>query len=126
MCSTDVMILTIPTGGVPVLGPESSSGYFLISSTISLPASSQYSPLYLNVNTTGSQSYKTLTLDPVATTTDWALEGDTIIESDPRELNFLACETSDPSFYELYMQLGNDMPTGESCSLVSLHLDCLC
>ena len=83
-------------------------------------------PLYLNVDSAATTSYQALTLDPTATTTDWALEGDTIITSDPRELNFLACATSDPNYYTLYLQTGNDQPSGATCTLQTLHLPCLC
>ncbi|EKM54474.1 uncharacterized protein PHACADRAFT_62301, partial [Phanerochaete carnosa HHB-10118-sp] len=111
-------------GGQPVLGPESSSGYFDIAGgTIQL---TDGSGLYLNVQTDATPSYKPLTFNTTAATTDWALEGDTIITSDPRELNFLACATSDPNVYTLYLQYGNDQPDGASCSLQSLHLPCLC
>ncbi|TBU33780.1 hypothetical protein BD309DRAFT_851422, partial [Dichomitus squalens] len=111
--------------GTPVLGPEASSGYFTIGNTISLN-NADGSKLYLNLNETVSTSYIPLTLDAVATTTDWALEGDTIITTDPRELNFLACATSDSNYYDVYLQTGNDAPTGSSCSAATLHLPCLC
>ena len=111
------------TEGQPVLGPEASSGYFDISGgTISLTGSS----LFLNVDTNAVTSYKPLTFNATATTTDWALEGDTIITNNPRELNFLACATSDANYYTLFLQYGNDQPTGASCSMQSLHLPCLC
>ena len=71
-------------------------------------------------------SYKPLSLDAVATTTDWGLEGDTIITTNPRQLNFLACATSDANFYDVYLQTGSDTPAGGSCSLATLHLPCLC
>ncbi|KAF9452397.1 carbohydrate-binding module family 1 protein [Macrolepiota fuliginosa MF-IS2] len=112
-------------GGKPQLGPEASSGYFTVSGTISLNQSSG-SKLYLNVNTSASTSYKPLTLDATATTTDWGLEGDTIITTAPRQLNFIACATSNPSFYDLYLQTGNDTPSGASCTLQTIHLPCLC
>ena len=113
------------TGGEPVLGPEASSGYFTIGSTISLN-NADGSKLYLNLNSSAAASYKPLTLDAVATTTDLALEGDTIITTAPRELNFLACAASDASFYDVFLQTGNDSPAGASCSLATLHLPCLC
>jgi hypothetical protein len=114
------------TEGVPVLGPESSSGYFIIGNTISM-TNANGSISYLNVDTVAPAfSYIPLNFGSVATTTDWALEGDTIIESNPRELNFLACATSNSSIYNIYLQEGNDTPPGETCGLVSLHLDCLC
>ncbi len=114
-----------PAGGKPVLGPEASSGYFTIGTTISLN-NADGSKLYVNVDTSAATSYKPLTLDAVAKTTDWALEGDTIITTAPRELNFLACSTADATVYDVYLQEGNDMPTGASCSMASLHLPCLC
>ncbi|OBZ68220.1 Endo-1,4-beta-xylanase D [Grifola frondosa] len=112
-------------GGTPVLGPEASSGYFTLGSTISLnnPDGSQ---LYFNVDESASTSYKPLTFDTTATTTDWGLEGDTIITTSPRQLNFLACATSDATVYDVYLQEGNDMPAGSTCALVTLHLPCLC
>ncbi|TFK86887.1 carbohydrate-binding module family 1 protein [Polyporus arcularius HHB13444] len=112
-------------GGKPVLGPEASSGYFTIGTTISLN-NADGSKLYVNVDTSAATSYKPLTLDAVAKTTDWALEGDTIITTAPRELNFLACSTADTTVYDVYLQEGNDTPTGASCSMASLHLPCLC
>jgi hypothetical protein len=118
------LLLIHPAGGQPVLGPESSSGYFNIGGgTISLTGST---PLYLNVQTGATTSYKPLTFNSTATTTDWVLEGDTIITSNPRELNFLACATSNANYYTVYLQYGNDQPAGESCSMQSLHLPCLC
>ncbi|KAH9892609.1 hypothetical protein C8Q73DRAFT_648830 [Cubamyces lactineus] len=111
--------------GSPVLGPEASSGYFTIGSTISLNGADG-SKLYLNVDESATTSYKPLTFDAVATTTDWGLEGDTIITTAPRQLNFLACSTSDPNVYDVFFQEGNDTPSGSSCTLVTLHLPCLC
>ncbi|PIL36209.1 hypothetical protein GSI_01870 [Ganoderma sinense ZZ0214-1] len=108
-----------------VLGPEASSGYFAIGSAISL-SGAEGSTLYLNLNSSAATSYKPLTLDAVATTTDWGLEGDTIITTDPRQLNFLACATSDASFFDVYLQTGNDTLSDGSCSLATLHLPCLC
>lgn len=111
-------------GGQPVLGPESSSGYFDISGgTIQL---TDGSGLFLNVQTDVTPSYKPLTFNTTATTTDWQLEGDTIITNNPRELNFLACATNDPNIYTIYLQYENDQPEGESCTMQSLHLPCLC
>lgn len=108
-----------------MLGPEATSGYFTINGPISLNNASGPT-LYLNVNGNVTTSYQPLSLDPVATTTDWGLEGDTIITTTPRQLNFLACATSNAAFYSLFLQQGNDMPAGETCSLISLHLPCLC
>ena len=59
---------------VPVMGPEAAGEFFTIGSTIK----SQTTNLYLNIGT-GSASYLPLSLDATATTTAWALEGDTII-----------------------------------------------
>lgn len=42
------------------------------------------------------------------------------------ELNFLACETSTSGAYKLYLQTGSDTPSGETCTLQTLHLPCLC
>ncbi|KAI0092946.1 hypothetical protein BDY19DRAFT_982853 [Irpex rosettiformis] len=110
--------------GQVVLGPESSSGYFTISGgTIQLTGAT---PLFLNEDTTTTASYKPLTFNSTAVTTDWQLEGDTIITTSPRELNFLACATSDTNYYSIYLQTGNDQPVGQSCSMQSLHLPCLC
>lgn len=111
--------------GSPVLGPESSSGYFTIGDTISLINLDGTLP-YLNVDESVVTSYKPVTFNSTATTTDWGLEGDTIITTSPRQLNFLACATSDPTIYSIYLQEGNDTPATETCALVSLHLPCLC
>ena len=108
-----------------MLGPESSSGYFTIGTTITLN-NADGTKSFLNVDTSSSASYKALTLDKTATTTDWHLEGDTIITTAPRELNFLACATSDAQFCDVYLQEGNDTPSGASCSMATLHLPCLC
>ncbi|KAH8107924.1 hypothetical protein BXZ70DRAFT_22256 [Cristinia sonorae] len=111
--------------GKPVLGPEASSGSFTIGKTIALN-NADGSKLFLNENESASTSYKALTLDKVATTTDWGLEGDTIITTAPRQLNFLACSSSTTGFFDLFLQEGNDVPAGKTCSLISLHLPCLC
>ncbi|RDB16949.1 Endo-1,4-beta-xylanase C [Hypsizygus marmoreus] len=113
------------SGGNPVLGPESSSGRFTLGSTISLNSATG-SKLYLNIDNSGSQSYKALTFGASATTTNWGLEGDTIITTSPRQLNFIACATSSSTVYDVYLQQGNDTPAGKSCTLVTLHLPCLC
>ncbi|ETW80988.1 cellulose-growth-specific protein [Heterobasidion irregulare TC 32-1] len=115
----------ISTEGVPVLGPEASSGYFTIDGTIALNGADGTS-LYLNVDESAATSYKALTFDSAAVTTDWGLEGDTIITTSPRQLNFLACATNDATVYDVYLQEGNDTPSGQTCSLTSLHLPCLC
>ncbi|KAI0316505.1 hypothetical protein OF83DRAFT_1164319 [Amylostereum chailletii] len=111
--------------GTPVLGPEDTGGYFTISGSLSLNGVDG-STLYLNVDESASETYKPLTLDATATTTDWGLEGDTIITTDPRQLNFLACPTADADFWTVYLQEANDVPSGETCGMISLHLPCLC
>ncbi|KAF4620324.1 hypothetical protein D9613_000684 [Agrocybe pediades] len=111
--------------GVPVLGPQASGGYFTIGGTISLNQANG-SKLYLNLDNSGTASYKPLTLGTTATTTNWALEGDTIITTNPRELNFIACSTSSADYYDIFLQTGNDTPSGRSCTLQTIHLPCLC
>ncbi|PPQ67282.1 hypothetical protein CVT25_005866 [Psilocybe cyanescens] len=113
------------SGGVAVLGPEASAALFTISGTISLNQAGG-SKLYLNLDNSGTASYKTLTFDATATTTNWGLEGDTIITTNPRQLNFIACSTSSSTIYTLYLQTGNDTPAGVSCTLQTIHLPCLC
>jgi len=113
------------SGGVPVLGPEASGGYFTIGGTISLNQPDG-SKLYLNLNTTGTASYQPLTFGTTATTTDWGLEGDTIITTTPRQLNFIACATSVSTIYNIFLQNGNDTPPGQNCTLQTIHLPCLC
>jgi len=110
---------------VPVLGPEASAGLFTIGGTISLNQANG-SNLYLNLNTTGTASYQALTFGSTATTTDWGLEGDTIITTTPRQLNFIACATSSSTIYNIYLQNGNDTPPGQNCTLQTIHLPCLC
>ncbi|KAI0743572.1 hypothetical protein C8Q80DRAFT_1107408 [Daedaleopsis nitida] len=117
--------LAAALGGKPVLGPEASSGYFTIGPSISLN-NADGSKVFLNLNSTATTSYKPLTLDAVALTTTWGLEGDTIINTAPRQLNFLACSTSDATVYDVFLQTGNDSPTDASCSMATLHLPCLC
>ncbi|KKY37984.1 hypothetical protein UCDDA912_g02013 [Diaporthe ampelina] len=56
------------------MGPEASSEYFNINGSIQ----SANTSLYLNVGS-DSTSYKTLTFGTAASTSAWALEGDTII-----------------------------------------------
>ena len=108
-----------------MLGADESSGYFTIGATITLN-NPDCTSLFMNVLTDATPSYKPVTFNTTAVTTDWALEGDTIITTDPRQLNFLACATSDASFFDVYLQTGNDTPSGGSCSLATLHLPCLC
>lgn len=124
VCSRMGLKLKFCLGGNPMLGPESSSGYFTISGSISLnnPDGTQQ---YLNIQEGTSTSYKALTFNNTATTTDWGLEGDTIITTAPRQLNFLACSSTLSGFWDLFLQEGNDTPGG-TCSLISLHLPCLC
>ncbi|KAF7428701.1 hypothetical protein PC9H_007930 [Pleurotus ostreatus] len=107
-------------GDVPMLGPESSSARFTIDTTITLN-NADGSSLYLNLQNS-TLSYKALTLSATATTTNWGLEGDTIITTDPRQLNFLACGSGNPLFYSVYLQTGTDTPIGWTCSSVTLHL----
>ncbi|KAJ9156184.1 hypothetical protein NKR23_g1064 [Pleurostoma richardsiae] len=108
-----------------VMGPEATSEYFNIGSTIQ----STNTSLYLNVGS-DSTSYKTLTFGAAASTTAWALEGDTIITANGspygRQLNFLACKL-DSQYWQLYFQTGSATPSGQTCSnYQSLHLPCLC
>ena len=43
------------------------------------------------------------------------------------ELNFLVCQSSDASYYDLYLQTGSDTPSGKTCSnYQTIHLPCLC
>lgn len=110
-------------GGVPVLGAEASSGYFTIGKTIALTGSPT---LYLNISPDTSKSYQALMFNSTAITMDWGLEGDTIITTSPRQLNFIACSTSDPTIYNVFLQNGNDSPAGTTCTMVTMHLPCLC
>ncbi|KAJ1302678.1 hypothetical protein OPQ81_002994 [Rhizoctonia solani] len=115
------------SGGVPVLASESTSGRFIINGSIALISGS--TNLYLNINAS-TTSYKPLTFGATASTINWGLEGDTIITTNAspygRQLNFLACTTSTTGSYRVYLQTGNDMPGGTSCSTITLHLPCLC
>jgi len=112
-------------GGKPVLGPEASAGRFTIGGTISLN-NEDGTKLYLNLDNGVTASYKPLLFNTTATTTNWALEGDTIITKNPRQLNFIACSTSTSTIYDLFLQTGNDTPSGRSCTLQTIHLPCLC
>ncbi|KAI0885404.1 uncharacterized protein GGS22DRAFT_143296 [Annulohypoxylon maeteangense] len=110
---------------IPVMGPESSSEYFNIGSTIQ----STNTSAYLNIGD-DSTSYKTLTFADAGSTDAWALEGDTIITSTGssfgRQLNFLVCQLSG-SYWQVYLQMGSETPSGKTCSnYQSLHLPCLC
>ncbi|KAF8684552.1 hypothetical protein RHS04_01249 [Rhizoctonia solani] len=115
------------SGGTPVLASESTSGRFIINGSIALVSGS--TKLYLNINTS-TTSYKPLTFDSTASTVNWGLEGDTIITTNAspygRQLNFLACTTSTTGSYRVYLQTGNDVPSGSTCSTITLHLPCLC
>jgi hypothetical protein len=43
------------------------------------------------------------------------------------ELNWLVCKSSEASYYDLYLQLGSDVPSGRACSnYQTIHLPCLC
>ncbi|KAH4507740.1 hypothetical protein HBI88_125890 [Parastagonospora nodorum] len=110
----------------PVLGPESSAAEFTIGGTIQ----SRSTSLYLNVQN-ATTSYKPLKWESTATTTAWGLEGDTIItvqgSSYGRQLNWLVCKSAEAAYYDLYLQLGSDTPSGRSCSnYQTIHLPCLC
>ncbi|TFK75440.1 hypothetical protein BDN72DRAFT_885876 [Pluteus cervinus] len=111
-------------GGKPRLGPEGSSGHFTIGSTISLN-NGDGSKVYLNVGN-NTASYKPLSFDTTAVTTNWGLEGDTIIIKTPRQLNFIACQANGTTYYDVYLQQGNDTPSGGRCTMVTMHLPCLC
>ncbi|CAG8981334.1 hypothetical protein HYALB_00005135 [Hymenoscyphus albidus] len=110
----------------PVMGPEATSEYFDIGTTIKSTNTSQF----LNIGSS-SVSYKPLSFGPTATTTAWGLEGDTIItatsSSYGRQLNFLVCSSSTSGYYDLFLQTGSDTPSGKSCSnYQTIHLPCLC
>ncbi|KAL2274091.1 hypothetical protein FJTKL_03698 [Diaporthe vaccinii] len=112
-------------GSIAVMGPEASSEFFNINGSIQ----SANTSLYLNVGS-DSTSYKTLTFGTAASTSAWALEGDTIITAQSstwgRQLNFLACKL-DGNYWQVYLQTGSATPSGGNCSnYQSLHLPCLC
>jgi hypothetical protein len=104
-----------------MLGPESSSARFTISGSISLNYANG-TKSYLNVDSSSGA----LSLASTASTTGWGLEGDTIIIKNPRQLNFLACSTSDRNYYDVFLQINNQAPAGRSCNMVTMHLPCLC
>ncbi|KAF2873139.1 hypothetical protein BDV95DRAFT_605705 [Massariosphaeria phaeospora] len=111
---------------IPVLGPESSAEEFTIGGTIQSKKTSKYLNI-ANVTT----SYKPLVFGASGETTAWGLEGDTIITVQGsalgRQLNFLACKSSDSSYYDLFLQTGSDAPSGKTCSnYQTVHLPCLC
>ncbi|KAH9221120.1 hypothetical protein DL95DRAFT_455899 [Leptodontidium sp. 2 PMI_412] len=61
---------------IPVMGPEATSEYLIISSTIQ----STNTSLYLNIGgKVGGKSFLPLSFGKVANTTAWGLEGDTVI-----------------------------------------------
>ncbi|KAH8828148.1 hypothetical protein DL96DRAFT_1709439 [Flagelloscypha sp. PMI_526] len=100
-------------GGKPQLGPEATEDYWTIGNTLL----DNNSTLYLNVDRTVSTTYKPLSLGATATTTTWGLEGDTIIATNPRQNNFVACPTTNSSFWDLYLQEGNVVPSSTSALL---------
>ncbi|KAH8757533.1 hypothetical protein BGZ57DRAFT_771905 [Hyaloscypha finlandica] len=119
---------SFPTANsTPVMGPEATSEYFTIGSSIQ----SLNSSLFLNIGPGTGKSYLPLSLDTVPTTTAWGLEGDTVIttaaSSYGRQLNFLACNSATTGYYTLYLQKGSDTPSGQNCSnYQTIHTPCLC
>ncbi|EJD05944.1 uncharacterized protein FOMMEDRAFT_77495 [Fomitiporia mediterranea MF3/22] len=113
-------IQSTPVDGAPVLGPESSSGWFNIGSTVQDTNSS----LFLNVDMSATTSYKPLTLDDTATTTTWSMSGDTIIASGQQ--NFVVCPSDNSSLLNFFLQTGNDMPSSTCTDWITIHLPCLC
>ncbi|KZS91248.1 hypothetical protein SISNIDRAFT_456850 [Sistotremastrum niveocremeum HHB9708] len=111
-------------GGTPVLGSETTSGLFTLGSTITLNQAGG-SKLYFNVNTNVTTSYKPVTFDTTAKTTTWGLSGDTIIYGNQQ--NFLVCPITGSANWNLYLQTGNDVPSGVACTdYITIHLPCLC
>ncbi|RPA81238.1 hypothetical protein BJ508DRAFT_115648 [Ascobolus immersus RN42] len=110
---------------LPVMGSEASSDRFIISGSIK----NERTGNFLNIQD-ASTSYKPLKFEATATTTGWALEGDTIVTANGspygRQLQFLACNTATSGQYKLYLQTGNSMPAGETCTTQTIHLPCLC
>ncbi|POS72668.1 hypothetical protein DHEL01_v208933 [Diaporthe helianthi] len=130
------------------MGPEASSEFFNINGSSKWPGKklvticpqkstpgdktivqSANTSLYLNVGG-DSTSFKTLTFGTSASTSAWALEGDTIITAQGsswgRQLNFLACKLNG-NYWQVYLQTGSSTPSGSTCSnYQSLHLPCLC
>ncbi|KAF1997725.1 hypothetical protein P154DRAFT_273772 [Amniculicola lignicola CBS 123094] len=109
-----------------VLGPESAAEDFIIGGTIQ----SKKTSLYLNIQN-ATTSYKPLVFGEMGSTTAWGLEGDTIITVQgsefKRQLNMLVCKSSDNGYYDVYLQLGSETPSGKSCSnYQTIHLPCLC
>ncbi|KAJ3055937.1 hypothetical protein HK097_008646 [Rhizophlyctis rosea] len=109
--------------GKPVLGAESSGLRFAISNG---KIQAIGSGLYLNWDSSATTSYKPLSFDAISTSTGWGLEGDTIITTNGsplgRQLNFLTCGSGNV----LYLATGNEGPSGQSCTMITLHLPCLC
>lgn len=67
---------SLPTAkDTPAVGPEASSEYFTIGSSIQ----SLNSSLYLNIGPSTGKSYLPLSFDKTSNTTAWRLEGDTVI-----------------------------------------------
>ncbi|KAH7107750.1 hypothetical protein BKA62DRAFT_145344 [Auriculariales sp. MPI-PUGE-AT-0066] len=112
--------------GAAVLGPEASSGYFNISGSIQLTGSS---PTYLNIGSE-TTSYRSLSFGTASTFSGWGLEGDTIITTQSssygRQLNFAVCPASTSGYYNLYLQLGSDLPSSSCTNYMTIHLPCLC
>jgi len=113
--------------GAAVLGPETGDGLFVFNGDIYDTTTG----LYLNIGASTGFSYYPVSFGSTATFTGWALEGDTVITAQTstygRQLNFLVCETSNASFWSIYLQTGSDTPAGQTCTdYISLHLPCLC
>ncbi|KAK7751959.1 hypothetical protein SLS62_006102 [Diatrype stigma] len=113
---------------IPVMGPESDSEYFDITTSIQ----STNTSMYLNIADDGdaAASYKTLVFGEAGDTSGWGLEGDTIITTTDsswgRQLNFLACQL-EGDYWQVYLQTGSETPSGRTCSnYQTLHLPCLC
>jgi hypothetical protein len=67
---------SLPTAkDIPVMGPEASSEYFTIRSSIQ----SLNSSLYLNIGPSSEKSYLPLSFDETSNTTAWGSECDTVI-----------------------------------------------
>jgi len=108
--------------GIPTLGPEASSGYFTIGSTIQLNNANGTS-LFLNVDANATTDWKPLSFDATATTTTWSLSGDTIIYGNLQ--NFIVCPITGSANYNLYLSTTNNMPSN-CTNYVTIHLPCLC
>lgn len=110
--------------GQPILGPEASSGYFTITNTVQLNSATGGQPLFFNVNMTETTSYKSVSLDSTATTTDWTMSGDTIVAGGQQ--NFLVCPISGSANFDLFLQTGDDVPSSACTDWITIHLPCLC